>query len=74
MDESNLSQHMEEMQKRLYMLFEETGSLVDPQVVELSQQIDHLVVKLQRRRMKHRRTSLLKNRASFSNSHLKNMT
>nr|WP_239635389.1 aspartyl-phosphate phosphatase Spo0E family protein [Paenibacillus sp. H1-7] len=56
------------------MLFEETGSLVDPQVVELSQQIDHLVVKLQRRRMKHRRTSLLKNRASFSNSHLKNMT
>jgi len=73
MDESNwsqMSQHMEQMQKRLYLLVEETGSLVHPQVVELSQQLDHLVVKLQRRRMIHRRTSLLKNRASFSNSHL----
>ncbi|MCS7464671.1 aspartyl-phosphate phosphatase Spo0E family protein [Paenibacillus doosanensis] len=65
MDESQLKQHMEQLQKRLYRLVEQTGSLVDPQVVELSQQLDHLVVTLQRRRMSRKRTSLLKNRASF---------
>ncbi|GAA4878109.1 hypothetical protein GCM10023310_67700 [Paenibacillus vulneris] len=65
MDDVLLKSNMEKMQNRLYQLVEKSGSLVDPRVVELSQQIDHLVVTLQQRRLKYHRTSLLKNKASF---------
>ncbi|OXM87793.1 hypothetical protein CF651_01365 [Paenibacillus rigui] len=46
-----LKQCMELMQERLYELVEQTGSLVDPRVVKLSQEIDDLVVTMQRLRM-----------------------
>ncbi|WP_036745587.1 aspartyl-phosphate phosphatase Spo0E family protein [Paenibacillus sp. UNC451MF] len=65
MDDVLLKRNMEQMQSRLYQLVEKTGSLVDPRVVELSQQIDYLVVTLQQRRMKYHRTSTRKNSASF---------
>ncbi|CAG7620974.1 hypothetical protein PAESOLCIP111_02310 [Paenibacillus solanacearum] len=52
MKEVELQQNLERMQHQLYLLVEETGSFVDPKVVELSQQIDRLIVTLQRIRMK----------------------
>ncbi|MFH5184483.1 Spo0E family sporulation regulatory protein-aspartic acid phosphatase [Paenibacillus sp. TAB 01] len=46
-----LEQSMGLMQERLYALVEQTGSLVDPRVVKLSQEIDDVVVTMQRLRM-----------------------
>lgn len=52
MDETELKRRMERKQHQLYVLVEKTGSFVDPKVVELSQQIDCLVLSIQRLRMK----------------------
>ncbi|TVY10023.1 aspartyl-phosphate phosphatase Spo0E family protein [Paenibacillus cremeus] len=52
MKEVELQRNLERMQLQLYLLVEQTGSFVDPKVVKLSQEIDQLVVCLQRMRMK----------------------
>ncbi|SDC52888.1 Spo0E like sporulation regulatory protein [Paenibacillus sp. UNCCL117] len=52
MEEVELKRRLESMQHQLYMLVEQRGSFVDPQVVELSQQIDRLVLTIQRNKMK----------------------
>ncbi|ALS22340.1 MULTISPECIES: aspartyl-phosphate phosphatase Spo0E family protein [Paenibacillus] len=52
MEEAELKRRMERMQRQLYVLVEKTGSFVDPKVVELSQQIDCLVLSIQLLRMK----------------------
>lgn len=52
MEESELRQHLEQMQFQLYRLVEQKGSFVHPKVVELSQQIDRLVLTMQQMRMK----------------------
>ncbi|MBP1155634.1 MULTISPECIES: aspartyl-phosphate phosphatase Spo0E family protein [unclassified Paenibacillus] len=52
MKEAELKRRLERMQHQLYQLVEKTGSFVDPKVVELSQQIDSLVLSIQRLRMK----------------------
>lgn len=54
MEEGDLKQHLEFMQLKLYSLVDEIGSLVDPQVVELSQKIDGVIVTLQRLRLKEK--------------------
>ncbi|MFN0224015.1 Spo0E family sporulation regulatory protein-aspartic acid phosphatase [Paenibacillus sp. KR2-11] len=54
MEEQELKRHLEQMQHQLYRLVEKTGSFVDPQVVELSQEIDDVVLGIQRLRMKER--------------------
>ncbi|MED4600779.1 aspartyl-phosphate phosphatase Spo0E family protein [Paenibacillus validus] len=54
MEEVELKRRLERMQIQLYRLVEQRGSFVDPQVVKLSQQIDRLVLTIQRRKMKER--------------------
>ncbi|MEK8128450.1 Spo0E family sporulation regulatory protein-aspartic acid phosphatase [Paenibacillus filicis] len=51
MEEVELKRRLERMQIQLYLLVEQRGSFVDPQVVELSQQIDRLVLTIQRIKM-----------------------
>ncbi|MDF2963601.1 MAG: hypothetical protein K0S39_5336 [Paenibacillus sp.] len=43
-----LKLHMEQMQNKLYKLVEQKGSFLAPEVIELSQEIDNLVVAIQR--------------------------
>jgi hypothetical protein len=52
MNDNDLKIHMEQMQHRLYRLVEQTGSFVNPEVIELSQQIDDLIVAMQKMMMK----------------------
>ncbi|AEI41641.1 Spo0E family sporulation regulatory protein-aspartic acid phosphatase [Paenibacillus mucilaginosus] len=54
MEEQELKRHLEQMQHQLYRLVEQIGSFVDPQVVELSQEIDDVVLGIQRLRMKEK--------------------
>ncbi|WP_281887402.1 Spo0E family sporulation regulatory protein-aspartic acid phosphatase [Paenibacillus sp. YYML68] len=54
MKELELKRRLERMQIQLYLLVEQRGSFVDPQVVELSQQIDSLVLTIQKIKMKER--------------------
>lgn len=54
MDETELKQNLERMQFQLYRLVEQKGSFIDPKVVELSQEIDQLVLTMQQLRMKNK--------------------
>ncbi|MCZ8515963.1 aspartyl-phosphate phosphatase Spo0E family protein [Paenibacillus filicis] len=51
MEEVDWKQNLELMQHKLYLLVEETGSFIDPKVVELSQRIDRLIVTIQKKRL-----------------------
>ncbi|PZE21765.1 aspartyl-phosphate phosphatase Spo0E family protein [Paenibacillus xerothermodurans] len=52
MKDTELKLHMERMQDRLYRLVEQTGSFVNPQVIQLSQEIDDVIIAMQRLMMK----------------------
>ena len=54
MEEVDLKHNLEALQHKLYLLVEETGSLVDPRVVELSQKIDRLILAMQKLRVYHK--------------------
>lgn len=57
MDEAELNTHLEQMQNQLYQLVEQKGNFIDPKVVELSQQIDLLVLTIQRLWLKNKTNS-----------------
>ncbi|NOU94161.1 Spo0E family sporulation regulatory protein-aspartic acid phosphatase [Paenibacillus sp. LMG 31456] len=48
-----LQLHMERMQNQLYKLVEQKGSFLAPEVIELSQEIDSLVITMQRMLIKY---------------------
>jgi hypothetical protein len=50
--DTDLKLHMEQMQNRLYRLVEQTGSFINPEVIELSQQIDDVIITIQKKMMK----------------------
>jgi hypothetical protein len=50
--DTDLKLHMEQMQNRLYRLVEQTGSFINPEVIELSQQIDDVIIAIQKKMMK----------------------
>ncbi|TDF99697.1 aspartyl-phosphate phosphatase Spo0E family protein [Paenibacillus piri] len=47
-EEAALKLHLEQMQRKLYKLVEQKGTFLAPEVIELSQEIDSLIVTLQR--------------------------
>ncbi|PDO09614.1 MAG: hypothetical protein BLM47_11565 [Candidatus Reconcilbacillus cellulovorans] len=51
MNESGLMHRLNVLRERLSKLVEETGTFTHPKVIALSQEIDDLVVKLQRQRL-----------------------
>ncbi|WP_248925735.1 aspartyl-phosphate phosphatase Spo0E family protein [Paenibacillus hamazuiensis] len=50
MEEDELTIQIELLKNKLYSLVERTGSFVAPEVVELSQIIDRLIIEIQRLR------------------------
>lgn len=54
MEEAEMKQRLESMQRELVVLVEQTGSFVDPKVVKLSQKIDRIVLAMQRKRMQRK--------------------
>ncbi|TBL80345.1 aspartyl-phosphate phosphatase Spo0E family protein [Paenibacillus thalictri] len=55
MDEDELTKQIEQMKSKLYKLVESEGSFVAPEVVELSQMIDRLIIQIQR--LRHAKTT-----------------
>lgn len=51
MNESGLMHRLNSLRERLSKLVEETGTFTHPKVIALSQEMDDLVVKLQRQRL-----------------------
>jgi uncharacterized protein YfkK (UPF0435 family) len=48
MKEEELAKQIEQLKTKLYNLVEKKGSFVAPEVVELSQSIDRLIIEVQR--------------------------